>query len=187
MAADNKTLGRFILDGIAPAPRGIPQVEVKFDIDANGILNVSAKEKASGKEQSIRIEASTSLSKEEVERLKQEAQAHADEDKKKREMAEARNMAESLVYTSEKSLADAGDKAPAELKSSLEEKIKKLKEVKDGSDVEAIKSATNELSSELSKLGPSMTSDSAKPEEEKAQDAEGPSDDNSGSDNQTTQ
>ncbi len=105
MAADNKTLGRFILDGIPPSPRGIPQIEVSFDIDANGILSVTAKDKATGKSQSIRIEASTGLSKEEVEKMAKDAEAHAEEDKKKKELVEARNLADTLVYTTEKALA----------------------------------------------------------------------------------
>ena len=110
MAADNKTLGRFMLDGIPPSPRGVPQVEVSFDIDANGILSVKAKDKATGKEQSIRIEASTGLSKEEVEKMAKDAEAHAEEDKKKKEAVEARNLADTLVYTTEKALARRGRK-----------------------------------------------------------------------------
>ena len=116
MAADNKTLGRFILDGIPPSPRGIPQVEVTFDIDANGILTVKAKDKATGKEQSIRIEASTGLSKDEIEKMKKDAEMHAEEDKKKKELIEARNLADTLVYTTEKALRDAGDKITADEK-----------------------------------------------------------------------
>ena len=156
MASDNKTLARFILDGIPPSPRGMPQVEVSFDIDANGILNVSAKDKASGKSQSVRIEASTSLSKEEVERLKKEAAEHADEDKKKQEAIEAKNMAENLIYTSEKALKDAGEKVNDEIKKPIEEKIENLKSVKDGTDIETIKSGIEELSKEIQKLGPAM-------------------------------
>ena len=156
MAGDNKTLARFILDGIPPAPRGMPQVEVIFDIDANGILNVSAKDKASGKSQSVKIEASTGMSKEEVERLKAEAAAQAETDKKKRELAEARNSADQLVYTSEKSLRDAGDKVPADVKEAVNKKIEALKAVKDGDDLEKIKSVTAELSAEIQKIGASM-------------------------------
>ncbi len=156
MAADNKTLGRFILDGIPPAPRGMPQVEVTFDLDANGILSVKAKDKASGKEQSIRIEAQSSLSKEDIERMKAEAEAHAAEDKQKRELVDAKNLAEQLVYTSEKSLNDAGEKVPAEVKTEIEAKITDLKKVKDGSDLAAIKTATEELSKNLSKIGEAM-------------------------------
>ena len=153
MMADNKTLARFILDGIPPSPRGIPQIEVTFDIDANGILNVSAKDKASGKTQSVKIEASTALSKDEIERLKQEAIAHAAEDERKREMIEIKNHAETLIYTAEKSLKDAGEKVPADLKSSIEAKIANLKGVKDGTEKGPIESATQELSTELQKIG----------------------------------
>ncbi|NOY35778.1 MAG: molecular chaperone DnaK [bacterium] len=153
MAADNKSLGRFILDGVAPAPRGLPQIEVTFDIDANGILSVKAKDKATGKEQSIRIEASSGLSKEEIEKMKKDAEAHAEDDKKKKELIDARNMADSLVYTSEKSLKDAGDKVPADTKKEIEEKIEALKKVKDGEDLAAIKNATEELSKAIQKIG----------------------------------
>jgi len=156
MATDNKTLGRFILDGIPPAPRGIPQIEVVFDIDANGILNVSAKDKTSNKTQSIRIEASTQLSKEEVEKLKNEALAHAEEDKNKKELAEAKNLAEQTVYLAEKSIKEAGDKISAEIKEAINQKIESLKSVKDGNDIEAIKSKTSELSLEIQKIGQSM-------------------------------
>jgi molecular chaperone DnaK len=156
MANDNKTLARFILDGVPPAPRGVPQVEVKLDIDANGILNVSAKDKASGKEQSVRIEATTALSKEEVERLKQEAESHKEEDKKKREMIDAKNQAEQLIYAAEKALKDAGDKVPEDIKKSVTEKTEKIKSVNTGDDIEAIKNATSELSNELQKIGQHM-------------------------------
>ncbi len=153
MAADNKTLGKFILDGIPPAPRGMPQIEVSFDIDANGILNVKAKDKATGKEQSIRIEASSGLSKEDIEKMKKDAEAHAEEDKKKRELADARNVADTLVYTAEKSLREAGDKVPNETKKQIEEKIEALKKVKDDEDVSSIKSATEELSKSIQQIG----------------------------------
>jgi molecular chaperone DnaK len=155
MAGDNKTLGRFILDGIPPAPRGMPQVEVTFDVDANGILAVKAKDKASGKEQSIRIEARSGLSKEDIEKMQKDAEAHAADDQKKRDVAEARNIGEQLIYTSEKSLRDAGEKVTAELRVSIENKITDLKTVKDATepDIEKIKSATSALSTELSKIG----------------------------------
>src|SRR3990167_8674329 len=156
MAADNKTLGRFILDGIPPSPRGIPQIEVQFDIDANGILNVSAKDKASGKSQSVRIEASTQLSKDEVEKLKNEAAVHASEDSKKKELIEVKNQAEQIIYLAEKSLRDLGDKVSADIKEGVNKKIEALKSVKDGSDAEAIKSKTSELSLEIQKIGQSM-------------------------------
>lgn len=165
MMADNKTLGRFILDGIPPSPRGMPQVEVTFDIDANGILSVSAKDKASGKTQSVKIEASTSLNKEEIERLKQEAATHAAEDQKKRESIEIKNQAESLIYVAEKSLKDAGDKVPQELKDTINQKIARLKDVKEKENLDDIKQATQELSTELQKIGEMMYKDTKAPQE----------------------
>ncbi|OGF88618.1 molecular chaperone DnaK, partial [Candidatus Giovannonibacteria bacterium RIFCSPLOWO2_02_FULL_43_54] len=156
MAHDNKTLGRFILDGIPPSPRGIPQVEVSFDIDANGILSVKAKDKASNKEQSIRIEASSGLSKEEIERMKKDAEMHADEDKKKKESVEAKNRADTLVYTAEKALKDAGDKIEQGIKDEIQAKIDELKKVKDTNDVAAIKTAEEALSKTIQKIGEAM-------------------------------
>ncbi|MCD6270632.1 molecular chaperone DnaK [bacterium] len=156
MAADNKTLGRFILDGIPPAPRGVPQIEVTFDIDANGILNVSAKDKATGKVQSIRIEGSTGLSKEEIEKMKKEAEMHAKEDKEKKELIEVRNVADNLVYTSEKTLKDAGDKIDKELKKEIEEKIADLKKAKDSDNINEIKEKTSKLSEAIQKAGAQM-------------------------------
>ena len=129
MAADNKSLGKFVLDGIPPAPRGVPQIEVTFDVDSNGVLNVKAKDKSTGKEQSIRIEANSGLTEEDIEKMKQDAEAHADEDKKKKEIIEVRNMADQLIYTSEKSLKDYGDKVSDDIKKEVEEKISALKEV----------------------------------------------------------
>ncbi|HUD08929.1 MAG TPA: molecular chaperone DnaK [Candidatus Saccharimonadales bacterium] len=180
MAADNKTLGRFMLDGIPPSPRGVPQVEVSFDIDANGVLSVKAKDKATGKEQSIRIEASTGLSKEEVEKMAKDAETHAEEDKKKKEAVEARNLADTLVYTTEKALRDAGEKISSDKKKPVEEKIEALKKVKDGEDIEAIKKATEELSQEAQKIGQELyaaaqeadkaKAGEAKPEEKPASD-----------------
>jgi molecular chaperone DnaK len=157
MASDNKSLGRFILDGIPPSPRGVPQIEVTFDIDANGILNVKAKDKASGKEQSIRIEASGGLSDEDIEKMKKEAESHEEEDKKKKEAVEVKNVGEQLVYTAEKALKDGGDKVPADIKKAVEEKIENLKKVKDGTDIEQIKKATEELSTEMQKIGEAMS------------------------------
>jgi molecular chaperone DnaK len=156
MAADNKTLGRFILDGIPPAPRGVPQIEVTFDIDANGILNVTAKDKATGKSQSVRIEGSTGLTQDEIERMKREAEIHAEEDRKKRGLSEARNQAETLIWQTEKSLRELGEKIPADLKSKLEEKIKKAKEAKEGSDITAIKQASQDLALSLQEIGKEM-------------------------------
>ncbi len=153
MAADNKSLGRFILDGIPPAPRGIPQVEVTFDVDSNGILNVSAKEKSTGKAQSIRIEASSGLTDEDIKRMQADAEANAESDKQKKEMAESKNMAEMSVYSAEKALKENEAKIPEDLKKSVQDKIDELKKVKDGTDAEAIKKATSDLSSELSKIG----------------------------------
>lgn len=173
MAADNKSLGKFILSGIPSAPRGIPQVEVKFDIDANGILNVSAKDKASGKQQSITIQASTSLSKEEVERMTKDAEAHAADDKKKRDLAESRNIAETMVYTTEKMIADNKDKVSEADKSELESLIKAVKDVKDKDDVEAIKAAGEALSKKAQSVGAAMyqqqQAEQPKPEEPKAE------------------
>ncbi len=156
MAADNKTLGRFILDGIPPSPRGLPQIEVSFDLDANGILSVKAKDKQTNKEQSIRIEAKTSLSKEDIERMKKDAELHADEDKKKKEMVEIRIGADQMIYTAEKSLKDAEGKISDELKNAVQAKIDEVKKVKDGEDQEAIKKASSELSSEMMKIGEEM-------------------------------
>jgi len=155
MASDNKSLGRFILDGIPPAPRGMPQVEVMFDVDANGILSVKAKDKATNKEQSIRIEARSSLSKEEIEKMQKDAEVHAADDLKKKDVVEAKNIAEHLIYTAEKSLRDAGEKVPADLRQSIEHKITDVKTATGNasSDMEAIKKATAELSTELSKVG----------------------------------
>jgi molecular chaperone DnaK len=156
MASDNKTLARFILDGIPPSPRGLPQIEVTFDIDANGILNVSAKDKASGKSQSVKIEASTALSKDEIEKLKRDAAEHATEDAKKRDLADSRNQAESTIYLAEKSLKDAESKIGDEVKNAITAKIEVVKGVKDGNDVDAIKSALTELSVEVQKIGQAM-------------------------------
>ena len=161
MAADNKTLGRFILDGIPPAPRGIPQIEVSFDIDANGILKVSAKDKATNKEQSIRIEASSGISKEEIEKMKQDAELHQEEDKKKQNLIEVKNTAEALIYTTEKTLKDAGDKVKTEDKSAIEEKVKILKDLSDKDDSEAIKKATEELSQAIQKVGAELYKNAA--------------------------
>ena len=153
MAADNKSLGRFILDGIPPAPRGVPQVEVTFDIDASGILSVKAKDKASGKEQTIKITGSTGLSKEEVEKMTKEAEMHADEDREKKEKIEARNSADALIFTSEKAIKDAGDKLSEDVKKEVEEKIAALKGVLDSGSKEDLEVKTKELSDSLQKIG----------------------------------
>ncbi|MDH5363914.1 MAG: molecular chaperone DnaK [Dehalococcoidia bacterium] len=156
MAAGNRTLGRFILDGILPAPRGLPQVEVTFDIDANGILNVSARDKGTGKEQKITITASSGLSKEEVERMKREAESFAAEDAKRKEEVEIRNSADSLAYTAEKTLRDYGDKIPADVKQEIESKIAALKSTLQGKDVNSIRTSMQELSQAMQKVGASI-------------------------------
>lgn len=156
MAADNKVLGRFMLDGIPPAPRGIPQIEVSFDIDANGILNVSAKDKGTGKEQKITIQASSGLSDEEVEKMKQDAEAHAEEDKKKKEQVEVKNVADTMVYTAEKMLVDGKDKIDEADAKNVQEKIDALKDVKDSEDIEKIKSVSEELSKVAQEVGAKM-------------------------------
>ncbi|MBI2984386.1 MAG: molecular chaperone DnaK [Candidatus Kerfeldbacteria bacterium] len=153
MAGDNKSLGRFILDGIPPAPRGTPQIEVTFDLDANGILKVTAKDKASNKEQTITIQGSTGLSKDEVERLRKDAELHAAEDAKKKELIEAKNMAEQMTYTAEKALKDAGEKVKPELRADVEAKINDLKKLKDSTDKTAIENASRALSDAMQKIG----------------------------------
>jgi len=156
MSADNKSLGKFILDGIMPAPRGIPQVEVTFDIDANGILNVTAKDKATGKTQSIRIEGSTGISKDEVERMKREAEANAEADRKKQEIITARNTADNLIYTAEKMMHDAGAKLVDADKSQIQAKIDDLKKIKDTDSIVDIRAKTDALSQIISSIGAKM-------------------------------
>jgi molecular chaperone DnaK len=156
MAADNRSLGRFMLNGLPPAPRGVPQVEVTFDIDANGILSVKAKDRATGKEQQITITASTNLDKGEIERMKKEAEANAETDQKKKESIEVRNMAETMVYTTEKMLKDAGEKVPAEERKATEEKTEALKQALKTEDTEAIKKAADELATVAQKVGAAM-------------------------------
>ncbi|HEY1406040.1 MAG TPA: molecular chaperone DnaK, partial [Spirochaetota bacterium] len=153
MAADNKTLGRFILDGIAPAPRGMPQIEVTFDVDANGILSVKAKDKATGKEQSIRIEASSGLSKEDIEKMQKDAELHAQEDAEKKSLADAKNTADMTIFTAEKALQDHGANLPDDIKGGVNTKIAELKAAKEGSDKGAIETKTHELSTEMQKIG----------------------------------
>ncbi|HLC94418.1 MAG TPA: molecular chaperone DnaK [Patescibacteria group bacterium] len=155
LAKDNKSLGRFILDGIPPAPRGMPQIEVVFDIDANGILTVTAKDKATGKAQSIKITGSTGLTKEEIEKMKEDADRHADEDRREKDRIEARNKADAMVYTAEKTIKEA-EKAPAELKKNVEDKIKALKDTLENGTKEDIETKTKELSDVLSKIGQEM-------------------------------
>jgi molecular chaperone DnaK len=156
MAVDNKSLGKFILDGIPPAPRGIPQIEVTFDIDANGILNVTAQDKATQRSQHITITASSGLSESEVERMRREAESHADEDKRRKELIEARNTADNAVYTAEKALRDFGDKVPADTKSKVEEEIANVKKALEGDDPVKIKSATDQLFQVIQQIGASV-------------------------------
>jgi molecular chaperone DnaK len=153
MAANNKSLGKFILDGIPPAPRGVPQIEVTFDINANGILEVTAQDKATGRSQNITITASSGLSEDEVENMRQEAEQHAEEDRQRRELIEARNRADNMVYSAEKTLKDLGEKVPADLQKRVEEAAEKVRQVKDGEDKEAIDQATDALAEALQQVG----------------------------------
>ncbi|MDO8463332.1 MAG: molecular chaperone DnaK [bacterium] len=171
MAKDNKSLGRFMLDGIPPSPRGLPQVEVTFDIDANGIITVSAKDKATNKEQKITISGSAKLSDEEIERMKRDAEAHAEEDKKQKELVELRNQAEVATSAADKAVRELGDKIEASLKADIEEKTRKVREVKDGQDAAAIKQAMDDLQPALSKIGEQMYKEAA--EKEKQQKEQG--------------
>jgi len=171
MASDNKTLGRFMLDGIPSAPRGVPQVEVTFDIDANGILNVSAKDKATGKEQKITISGSSALSKDEIEKMKKEAELHAEEDRQKKELIELRNQADMVIHSTEKTLKDAGDKVKAEEKKPVEEKLEALKKAKDGNDKDILKRALDDLSQAVQKVGAALYE--AAKQNEKKPDAKG--------------
>jgi molecular chaperone DnaK len=156
MATDNKSLGKFILDGIPPAPRGVPQVEVTFDVDANGILKVSAQDKATGKSQHITITASSGLNEAEIEKMRKDAEAHAEEDRKRKELIEARNNADNTVYAGEKALRDLGDKVPVEIRSEVEAKSAEVKEAAQGEDVEKIKAAVEALGQTIQKIGASV-------------------------------
>jgi molecular chaperone DnaK len=186
MAGDNRSLGRFLLDGIPPAPRGIPQVEVKFDIDANGILKVTAKDKASGKEQNITIQGGTGLNKEEIEKFVKDAEANASADKKKKEEIETRNIADTLCYTAEKALKDAGDKVSAEIKKEVEDKVKEVRTILQTAGTEELKKKTEELSQSMQKIGQSMYGQQGQagpnPQEPKPNDQSG-----SGNQNDTNQ
>ena len=153
LARDNRILGTFTLDGIPPAPRGMPQIEVGFDIDANGILNVSAKDRGTGKENKVTITGSTTLQKDEVERMVKEAEVHADEDRKRVESVETRNRADQLAYQAEKALADAGDKVPAELRTDIEAKVKAVRDAIATNNSDAIKKAHDDLASSIQKIG----------------------------------
>ena len=171
MATDDRSLGKFILDGVPPAPRGLPQIEVTFDIDANGILTVKALDKATGKSQSIKIEGSIGLSKEEVEKMKKDAEVYAAEDQKKRDLIEARNAADNLIYVTEKTLRESGDKVQADVKKQIEEQAESLKKVKDGDNMEEIKQKTAELSQTIQKIGAELYQQAQS--QQKPQDEEG--------------
>ena len=169
MAPDNRTLGRFMLDGIPPAPRGVPQIEVTFDIDANGILKVSAKDKGTGKEQKITITDSSALSKEEIDKMKQEAESHSVEDRKKKELIEIRNQADTLIFSTEKALKEHGENVKPEDKKEVDEKLEELKKIKDSSEIEELKKTIDELSQVIQKIGSQLYQ---KVEEEKAEQSE---------------
>ncbi len=187
LVTDNKSLGRFVLDGIPPAPRGVPQIEVTFDLDANGILNVSAKDKGTGKEQKITIQGSSGLTDEEVEKMRKEAQEHESEDQAKQEGIEARNSADSLIYSSEKTLKDAGDKVEAADKQAVEDAIRELREVMSGDDAGPIKEKSDALSEKIQKVGAAMYQQSGSAEAEQSAGEEAPSQDQTTSADQSTQ
>jgi molecular chaperone DnaK len=169
MAANNKTLGRFELVGIPPAPRGVPQIEVTFDIDANGIVNVSAKDKATGKEQSIQITASSGLTKEEIDKMVKDAEAHAEDDRKKRELVEARNQADTLIYSTERSIHDLGDKVDATTKTAVQEAIERLRKAMEGDDQAEIRRLSEELTNASHKLAEAMYQQASQAEGRKAE------------------
>ena len=163
MAVDNKSLGKFVLDGIPPAPRGVPQIEVTFDIDANGILKVTAQDKATGRSQHITITASSGLSDSEVEKMRKDAETHAEDDRKRRDLIEARNNADNTAYAAEKALREFGDKVPADVKSEVEGKVAEVKKAAEGEDVDAIRSATQSLGESIQKIGGSVYQGEAAP------------------------
>jgi molecular chaperone DnaK len=165
MAADNKSLGKFILDGIPPAPRGVPQIEVTFDIDANGIIKVTAQDKATGRSQHITITASSGLGKEEVERMRQDAEAHAEEDRRRKVLIEARNTADNAVYTAEKALRDLGDKVPADVRANVEGEVSKVREALNGDNTEEIRSTTDALMQVVQQIGAAAYQQGGGPEE----------------------
>jgi len=174
MAADNKSLGRFVLDGILPSPRGIPQVEVSFDIDANGILNVSARDKGTGREQKITIVAGSGLAKEEVERMKQESETYAEEDRRRREEIELRNQADNLAYTADKTLRDLGDKVPADMHSEVEAKVKTVRDALQGTDTDTVRSAMTALSEAMQRIGAHVYGQAGAPPPEGGEEGPGP-------------
>jgi len=165
MAVDNKTLGNFTLDGIPPAARGVPQIEVTFDINANGIIKVSAADKATGRSQDITITASSGLSDEEVEAMRKDAEEHADEDAKRKELIEVKNLADNTAYGAEKAIKDLGDKLPDEIKTEVEEAVAEVRKVQDSEDVEEIKKATDSLTEVVQKIGESVYEEPAAPAE----------------------
>ena len=169
MANDNKSLGKFILDGIPPAPRGVPQIEVTFDVDANGILKVSAQDKATGRSQHITITASSGLSDAEVEKMRKDAEAHAEDDRKRKELIEARNNADNTAYAAEKALREFGDKVPAEIKSEIDTKVAEVKKAAEGEDIPAIKAATESLGQSIQKIGASVYEQNQAPAEGEAE------------------
>jgi molecular chaperone DnaK len=180
MAADDKSLGRFVLDGILPAPRGVPQVEVSFDIDANGILNVSARDKGTGREQKITIVAGSGLSKEEVEKMKTEADTYAEEDRHRREDIELRNQADNLAYTADKTLRDLGDKVPADMHSEVEAKVKAVRDALQGTDSEAVRSAMMALSEAMQRIGAHVYGQQGPPPEGGGEEGPGPAEEGPG-------
>ncbi|TSD05421.1 MAG: molecular chaperone DnaK [Parcubacteria group bacterium Greene0714_7] len=175
MANDNKSLGRFILDGIPPAPRGLPQVEVSFDVDANGILKVTAKDKATNKEQSIRIEARSGLTDADIEKMKKDADMNADTDKKSKELVETRNLADQMIYTAEKALLEHGAKIPDDVKQGVTGAVAKVKEVKETGDITGIQTATQALSSEMQKIGQYMSQQGEQKTDDASSGPQGPS------------
>jgi len=185
MAGDNRTLGRFMLDGILPAPRGVPQVEVAFEIDANGILNVSARDKGTGKEQKITITASSGLNKDEVDKMRHDAEEYASDDVQRKEEAETRNAADSLAYTAEKTLREHGDKLPEDVKQEIESKTAAVRSAIEGKDVTAIKSAMQELSDAVQKAGAAVYGQPGQPGQPGA--AEGPAAEEPGADDGTVE
>ena len=185
LAHDNTTLGRFQLVGIPPAPRGIPQIEVTFDIDANGIMNVSAKDMGTGKEQAITITASTKLSKDEIDQKVKEAEMHAEDDKKKQEEIEVRNNADSMIYTSEKTLEELGDKVDPEQKTKIEDLVKELRELVGGDDIAAIKSKTDELTKIVQEVGAAIYQQAQQAQQQAEQNAQDTQADQKGGDDDT--
>ena len=169
MALDNRTLGKFHLDGIPPAPRGVPQIEVAFDIDANGILNVSAKDLGTGKQQSIEIKSSSGLSEQEIEKMTKDAESHASEDKKKREVVDLKNQADQLIYTTEKTLKEHGEKVPSETRGKIESAVNNLKEAIKGDSADAIKKAIENLGTTSQELGKTLYEEAAKKQAASAQ------------------